>query len=152
MTQFRKKPLLVDAVPVDDFLEGNPLPEWVAQAMKVEPGAHEARVTRIPNGIDIVTKQGQVVGAGSGEWLLRATPDDLWPIDGDVFEATYEPPDAQVPTPNESIAAVARLLEEGVRVDPLGIEEIEQATALIDRALAGEDVLAEVQALRGGWV
>lgn len=99
MTQYRKKPLLVDAVPVDDILESNPVPEWVREALKegddpVPPGS----VILIPNGIDIVTKQGQVVGAGSGEWLLRAAPDDLWPIDGDVFEASYERPDMLAPT------------------------------------------------------
>lgn len=103
MTQFRKKPLLVDAVPVDDILESNPVPEWVREALKPVDETDEgygavARVTLIPNGIDIVTKQGQVVGAGSGEWLLRAAPDDLWPIDGDVFEASYERPDVPAET------------------------------------------------------
>lgn len=99
MTQFRKKPLLVDAVPVDDILESNPVPEWVTEALKEGDEILRAgSVALIPNGIDIVTKQGKIVAAGSGEWLLRAAPDDLWPIDGDVFEASYERPDVMGPT------------------------------------------------------
>lgn len=98
MTQYRKKPLLVDAVPVDDILESNPVPEWVTEAMTPVDETDEgygaiARVRLVPDGVDIITKQSQVVHAGSGEWLLRAAPDDLWPIDGDVFEASYERPE-----------------------------------------------------------
>lgn len=137
MTQYRKKPLLVDAVPVNDILESNPVPEWVAEAMKPVDETDEgygavARVTVIADGIDIVTKQGQYVRAGSGEWLLRAAADDLWPIDGDVFEASYERPDLPVNGDLEDLLATtdgmtwaAKFVEQfkGLVVDGTVIDE-----------------------------
>lgn len=164
MARFRKKPLEVNAVPVEDLLIARgpeDLPEWVEQVNDQGAGVI---LTWHGGQVSLRTIQGQLVYPKTGEWILQAigNPRDIWPIAGDVFEGTYEPPDAEQPEVTESkstvemIATVARALEElgtswrnsWADFDGRTLRtEMEQATGLIDRALKGESVLGEAQAL-----
>lgn len=102
MARYRKKPLVVDAMRVSEILaldlgKTTPggVPEWLLEAVAVDPETDEghggsARMLVFETVLEVRTKQGNWVHAGPDEWILRAAPDDLWPVDPDVFEASYE--------------------------------------------------------------
>ena len=99
--RYRKKPVVVDAMRVSDILElgieegPGGMPEWLVQALAVDPETDEgfggvSRLLVLDAGVQVRTKQDQWVDAGPDEWIVCAAPDDLWPVDADVFAASYE--------------------------------------------------------------
>ena len=87
--KYRKKPVVIEAVPVRDALlaastEWTDLPTWLRDAY--EGGT----VTFASDAIFINTLEGQMC-ASKGDMLIRGVQGELYPCKPDIFDATYEP-------------------------------------------------------------
>ena len=88
MGRYRKRPIVIDAVPVADLLaaalrDWAELPAWVADAYD------HGDILFLPGGINVTTAEGVMVG-DRGDWLIRGIKGELYPCKPDIFEATYE--------------------------------------------------------------
>ena len=97
MTKFRKKPVVIEAWPVNeinmafanDHWRG--LPDcireaydaggWVVGALKDDVGPER--------GIYIPTLEGSMFGS-PGDWIIRGVQGEFYPCKPDIFAATYE--------------------------------------------------------------
>lgn len=97
MGQFRKKPIVIDAIQFDmahwgemcDFApeigEGDDKPHgvWLTEDGREHEGGG-IPAFRIP------TLEG-IMYAREGDWVIRGVAGELYPCKPDIFEATYEP-------------------------------------------------------------
>lgn len=94
MAKFRKKPVVIDAVPVSGMLEVVPMtgwPEWLLAAWAREEVAFKRELgTRKPVGFRIRTPEGEMT-ADYSDWIIRGVDGDLYPCTSDNFQAEYEP-------------------------------------------------------------
>lgn len=96
MPKFRKKPVVIEAVPVVAFIsaarraaEGvdaawQGMPEWAIDAWS------SATVVAYAGHVIVKTFEGEHRGE-FGDWLLRGVKGELYPCKPDIFEMTYEP-------------------------------------------------------------
>jgi len=102
--RFRRRPSEVQAIRVSEICESVGkeheclLPQWVLDALQPDPETNEGfgaqpRMKAHESHVSVRTKQGQLIDAEWTEWIVCAAPDDLWPVDSDIFDATYEPAD-----------------------------------------------------------
>jgi hypothetical protein len=91
MAQFRKKPVVIEAIQWDGNRIVGDLPEWLREALNHPdtPDKLNGAVMRIGNTVHIGTLEGVVV-AQPGDWILRGIKGELYPCKPDIFEATYE--------------------------------------------------------------
>lgn len=97
MSQFRKKPIVIEAIRCQDAhrlmsSDWNALPEWFQNAYE---GKNESGVKTIigvnhPPAIDIVTLEG-TMRADFDDWIICGVKGELYPCKPDIFAATYEP-------------------------------------------------------------
>ena len=91
MARFRKKPVEIEALPVQEVLShlfGNAV-EWSDWAQKaIDEGVVQVHADRSDQ-IDVVTAEGTMLG-DTGDWLIRGVKGELYPCKPDIFEATYE--------------------------------------------------------------
>lgn len=80
MSQFRKKPVVIDAVQLP-LTPGN-IPAWIADDPKIilKVDLTEAVIS---------TPEGTMVGS-NGDWIIKGVKGELYPCKPDIFEATYE--------------------------------------------------------------
>ena len=89
MTQFRKKPVVIDAVRVVTVLNAvmsvdwGDLPDWLKEAYARDEW------TFGPDSITIRTLEGEM-RAEKGDWIIRGVQGELYPCKPDIFAATYE--------------------------------------------------------------
>ena len=125
-TRFRRLPLEVEARQVvgsDDGQTGRDLAAWCGGWVS---GTHDEPKIGVP------TLEGDLV-ARVGDWIVRGTQDEFWPVKGDIFAGTYEP---VRPAPSMSVAeAEARLapLEDAVRADRHAQQDAETEEQRADR-------------------
>lgn len=96
MTQFRKRPVVIDAwqwlydrAPRDG---SNPPPDWVVDALCHWPAMGSINFEPDhPEGarISIATLEG-VMLARPGDWIIRGVKRELYSCKPDIFAATYE--------------------------------------------------------------
>lgn len=86
MAQFRKKPVVIEAVQhfADRGQHANEWPAWLIQA--INSGSIFAR----GNQTVIKTLEGEHI-ASDGDWIIRGVKGELYPCKPDIFAATYEP-------------------------------------------------------------
>lgn len=85
--KFRKKPVVVEAWKIDHTSDDTgAIPQWVLQAVL------DKRICGlITGGINISTLEGVMHGK-PGDWLVKGhLKGELWAVDREIFEATYEP-------------------------------------------------------------
>lgn len=92
MKQFRKKPVVVEAVQffadkhsisqVYEFISGH---KW-ASTLELW---HSFSNNIIQNGYKINTEEG-VMTASSGDWIIRGVNGEFYPCKPDIFEKTYD--------------------------------------------------------------
>ncbi len=106
MTQYRKKPVVVEAWKWNFTPSQEPAPQWATNAMSVWP--RPGGIAFWPHGnngcgdpawaekthIVIETPEGTMI-AEPGDWIIRGVKGELYPCKPDIFEATYE--DASAP-------------------------------------------------------
>jgi hypothetical protein len=96
VTQFRKKPVVIEAWTVEeinaafarDYWSG--LPYCIREAYG--KGGWVPGALRNGRGIFVPTLEGSVFAA-PGDWIIRGVAGEFYPIKPDIFEATYEPVD-----------------------------------------------------------
>lgn len=108
MPQFRKKPVVIEAVQY----AGEVTPELQALFGEVAIKSKRSKLV-------IETLEGDMV-ADVGDWVIKGVKGELYPCKPDIFDATYEPADAASP------AAIAHRREyradELERMERLGIK------------------------------
>lgn len=80
--RFVKKPIMIDAVRVEDILLGNfdPISEnWCFSTLIVRKTQH----------VEIKTLEGIMIGHFH-DWIIKGIQGELYPCKSDIFEATYE--------------------------------------------------------------
>jgi hypothetical protein len=96
--RYRKKPVEVDAAPVQDVLRAaqhhwSDLPDWIRAAYMA------GTLLFLPDAVRITTPEGPA-RADRDDWIVRTAQGDLHPVKADAFAATYEPaPAPATPAP-----------------------------------------------------
>ena len=88
MAQYRKKPVVIEAIRWDETTETLN----VLKALGMVPGAHTGHTNR-PNecrDLRIHTLEGSM-RADFGDWIIRGVKGEFYPCKPDIFAATYEP-------------------------------------------------------------
>jgi len=80
MAQFRKKPVVIEAVQWDGNLE----------TLHIFPKAETENVQLVDGYLYIQTLEGQMK-ADIGDYIIRGVKGEYYPCKPDVFELTYEP-------------------------------------------------------------
>jgi len=85
--KYRKKPVVIDAVRVNDLL-GNrsSIPPWAGNAIRT------GDVSFSGEHLYIKTLEG-VMSATLDDWLIRGVKGELYACKPDIFQQTYEPVD-----------------------------------------------------------
>lgn len=86
--QYRKKPVVIEAIQWNGNRFEDTPPEWFRAAMYAEPGT-PGFLMRIGDKLVIETLEGQV-WAAPGDWIIRGVKGELYPCKPDIFAATYE--------------------------------------------------------------
>lgn len=114
MPQFRKKPVVIDAI---QWLRDNPwqLGEWRGQWPRDHPDFHicengELEISTLEDGHDRRVKH----VASPGDWIIRGIKGEFCACKPDIFEATYEPASSPLPseTPAEVVGELDDLMDE----------------------------------------
>ncbi len=86
MPQFRKKPVVIEAVLWNP--EGKPtnLPDWLWDHIAANPQLFDAAAG---GSLTIRTLEGDMI-AQPGDWIIKGVKGELYPCKPDIFEATYE--------------------------------------------------------------
>lgn len=104
MGQFRKKPVVIEAVQllwstwgemcefagVGNVEDGKPqgcYVDWEGRGTDDNPGDRDGEQVRI--GLWIPTLEGLMLGT-EGDWIIRGVQGELYPCKPDIFDATYE--------------------------------------------------------------
>jgi hypothetical protein len=88
MAQFRKKPVVIEAVKYNGTRNWDDAPEWLIEATQkdpMQPGSvivHEYYAS-------IHTLEGTHT-ANPGDWIIRGVKGELYPCKPDIFAQTYE--------------------------------------------------------------
>lgn len=108
MTQYRKRPVVIDAVRWDGTDHGtyNVMKFCASDDVchVVGPGEEQS--------IEIATLEGRMT-ASVGDWIIRGVKGELYPCKPDIFEATYEFADTDPhPAPDALVKAVEDMREQ----------------------------------------
>lgn len=96
MAQFRKKPVVIDAVQWDG--EHYPEASWFPRLTELpvhwsevakRSATQEGCVTRHTDFLHIGTKEG-VMAAAPGDWIIRGIAGEIYPCKPEIFAVTYE--------------------------------------------------------------
>lgn len=113
--KYRKKPVVIEAVKVEDVIrqsqtEEHLTPEWVREALgdrTLLPWFDGSPRVHVP------TLEGDMAG-NSDDWIIRGVKGELYPCKPDIFEATYDAVEEPEEGPGTMTVRVA------VAVDPNG--------------------------------
>jgi hypothetical protein len=88
MTQYRKKPVVIEAIPAEDAIQfagkdWKRLPAWLKEACE------KGDILFTPDSIDIRTLEGHMK-ANHDDWIIRGVKGEIYPCKPDIFAATYE--------------------------------------------------------------
>jgi hypothetical protein len=144
MAEFRKKPVVIEAVYFDgSHYSADRVLQWTGpmagSGFVKPPGEHLGY-------IEIPTMEG-VMRASPGDWIIRGVKGELCPCKPDIFAATYEPAADRPPqpAPADLVGAVERIIDENTAAttegDVAGIPEAAQAIA----------ALVHAESYRAGW-
>lgn len=86
MSQYRKKPVVIDAVQ----FQGDNAHELIDFDDSFKPNGAPSRVAVSQFSFAVSTLEG-VMSGKIGDWLIRGVKGELYPCKPDIFEATYEP-------------------------------------------------------------
>lgn len=92
MPQFRKKPVVIEAVQVSALLasfgsQAASWPQWAFDAYNA--GILQLWIQAGNNGVIIKTLEGELAG-NNADWIIRGVQGELYPCKPEIFAATYE--------------------------------------------------------------
>lgn len=89
MAKYRKKPVVVEAMLLEDSAESaDGIIRWANwHGVRIIPGPAQ-------NSLTIPTLEG-TMEARPGDYIIKGVKDEFYPCKPDVFAATYEPVDGQ---------------------------------------------------------
>lgn len=97
MTQYRKKPVVIEAFEMKAEVYGDrsAWPQWLEEAWNLDRGAEGSiqnyGVNPLRDGpLQIVTLEG-LHNVQIGDWIIQGVKGELYPCKPDIFAATYEP-------------------------------------------------------------
>jgi hypothetical protein len=136
MGQFRKKPVVIEAVRVSKRMDLT-APDWWADAVQrnrvIVHGM--GKFTRDQPWVEIQTLEG-VMRGDDGDWIIRGGAGEFYPCKPAIFEATYEAADAPPPAADavtDEMVEAARSAWTDPAASPI---EPERWRAAIEAALA----------------
>jgi len=94
MAQFRKKPVVVEAVQWTGLNVDTVLRFLCTVASVRRKDVASLGGTFVGGGLVIETLEGEMT-ATPGDWIIRGVKGEFYPCKPDIFEATYEPVEAQ---------------------------------------------------------
>lgn len=103
MSQFRKKPVVIEAHQWDPTDALTSLPAWLAAYVSANPTLFDELV----GAMGIRTLEGTRM-AEPGDWIIRGVKGEMYPCKPDIFAATYEPVDASLSTPPASACSQSK--------------------------------------------
>jgi hypothetical protein len=84
--KFRKKPVVIEAMPFDGtYQSGKEIMAWADQS---DPEGFIFRVDLV--GLEVRTLEGDMTVL-PGDWVIRGVKGEFYPCRNDIFAATYEP-------------------------------------------------------------
>jgi len=88
MGQFRKKPIVIEAMPCAEALRAfyndwKALPKWLAEAYE------RGGVVPTPEGVYLPTLEGSML-AEPTDWIICGIKGEVYPCKPDIFAATYD--------------------------------------------------------------
>ena len=88
--QFRKKPVIIEAVQIEKRMDITS-PAWWANAVQCNKVTLHGmgKFTRDQPWVEIETLEG-VMRGNAGDWIIRGVQGELYPCKREIFEATYE--------------------------------------------------------------
>ena len=89
MAQYRKKPVVIEAVQFNGPMPFEKCPTWFFEALMLPVGA-QGRIWQSGETLVISTLEGDLA-AQSNDWIIRGGKGEIYPCKPDLFEATYEP-------------------------------------------------------------
>lgn len=93
MGQFRKKPVVIDAVQVRSQV-GFAKSDWKGLEPWLSEAYEKGGIVFLYDGISIKTLEGTMIG-GMDDWIIKGVKGELYPCKHDIFQATYEPYDSR---------------------------------------------------------
>lgn len=90
--QYRKKPVVIEAVRFDGAPSATGIIDWVL-AGGGTARYHDGASHRAGPFINIDTMEG-TMRADDGDWVIRGVKGEFYPCKPDIFAATYEPADS----------------------------------------------------------
>lgn len=84
MTQFRKKPVVIDAYKIDyATFVGDELPMWLAEAV------HQGQVFTALGAWQVKTLEGDMI-ISDGDFIIQGVQGEIYPCKPEIFKETYE--------------------------------------------------------------
>lgn len=82
MPKFRKKPVVIEAINLQDVLNNNNVPRWLTDATGI-------KVFLTYSTAIIHTLEGKMY-ATNDDWIIQGVSGELYPCKNDIFFKTYE--------------------------------------------------------------
>lgn len=93
MTEYRKKPVVIEAMQWDGTWESaQPILEWIKANKTIDRS--EAIWSDAAGELYIWTDEGKMQ-ASPGDWVIRGVAGEFYPCKPSIFDATYEPVEAR---------------------------------------------------------
>ncbi len=86
MANFRKKPVVIEAVQWKPDVPPSSLPQWLWSEIGLRPQLFD-QTTGV---LTIRTLEGDMA-ANPGDWIIKGVKGEIYPCKPDIFDATYEP-------------------------------------------------------------
>jgi hypothetical protein len=96
--EYRKKPVVIEAMQFTGFIHGDLLPQDLAVFLE------DAVLSYSKGGLQIHTLEGDEHIASIGDWIIKGVKGEFYPCKPDIFEATYE----LASKPNSEIASAVK--------------------------------------------
>lgn len=98
--QYRKKPVIIEAFQMTPERRSSNAewPDWMHRAWNLHPAASGSLHPTVPGDglgtLSITTLEGEML-VSWGDWIICGVKGELYPCKPDIFEATYEPVEAE---------------------------------------------------------
>jgi ribosomal protein S12 methylthiotransferase accessory factor YcaO len=84
--EYRKKPVVIQAVKWEPSASPTTLPEWLLDEIGIRPDLFDETT-----GVLLIHTLEGVMRASPGDWIVRGIKGEIYPVKPDIFQATYEP-------------------------------------------------------------